>query len=110
MRVFRLLNQSRHPRPFSTVAPCARQVHQPQRKMKGPKERGTSLDKFHSEYIVYGDFVCNAPYTFTTSAFWVPLSKLIKNVKRATAEREIEELRANEFEEISSSSEDENDE
>ena len=82
-----------------------------------PKERGTSLDKFHSEYIVYGDFVCNAPYTFTTSAFWVPLSKLIKNVKRATAEREIEvfegnveELRANEFEEISSSSEDEDDE
>ena len=47
----------------------------------------------------------------------MPLSKLIKNVKRATAEREIEvfegnveELRANEFEEISSSSEDEDDE
>ena len=51
----------------------------------------------------------------------MPLSKLIKNVKRATAEREIEVfegnveelrrwLRANEFEEISSSEEDEDDE
>ena len=82
-----------------------------------PKERGTSLDKFHSEYIVYGDFECKAPYTFATSAYWVPLSKLIKNLTRATAEKEIEvfegnveELRANEFEEISSSEEDEDDE
>ena len=96
--------------------PLARGRHTNLSKMN-PKERGTSLDKFHSEYLVYGDFVCNAPYTFTTSAFWVPLSKLIKNVKRATAEREIEgfegnveELRANEFEEISSSEEDEDDE
>ena len=61
--------------------------------------------------------MCNAPYTFTTSAFWVPLSKLIKNVTRTRAMDEIEifegnmeELRANEFEEISSSSEDEDDE
>ena len=84
-----------------------------------PMERGTTLDKFLSEYIVYGDFECKAPYTFATSAYWVPLSKLIKNVKRATAERvreievfegNVEELRANEFEEISSSSEDEDDE
>ena len=83
-----------------------------------PMERGTTLNgKFRSEYIVYGDFECKAPYTLATSAYWVPLSKLIKNVKRATAEREIEvfegnveELRANEFEEISSSEEDEDDE
>ena len=82
-----------------------------------PKKRGTTLDKFHSEYIVYGDFECKAPYTLATSAYWVPLSKLIKNLTRATAEKEIEvfegnveELRANEFEEISSSEEDEDDE
>ena len=82
-----------------------------------PMERGTTLDKFLSEYIVYGDFECKAPYTFATSAYWVPLSKLIKNLTRATAEKEIEvfegnveELRANEFEEISSSEEDEDDE
>jgi hypothetical protein len=29
---------------------------------------------------VYGDFVRQEPYTFATSAYWVPLSKLIKNV------------------------------
>ena len=76
-------------------------------------ERGTTLDKFLSEYIVYGDFECKAPYTFATSAYWVPLSKLIKNVTRARAEKEIEvfegnmaELRAHEAEEISSSEED----
>jgi hypothetical protein len=70
-----------------------------------PKKRGTTLDKFRSEYIVYGDFECKAPYTLATSAYWVPLSKLIKNLTRATAEKEIEvfegnveELRANEFE------------
>ena len=47
----------------------------------------------------------------------MPISKLIKNLTRATAEKEIEvfegnveELRANEFEEISSSEEDEDDE
>jgi len=48
------------------------------------------------------------PYTFATSAYWVPLSKLIKNVTRATATAEIEifegnmaELRADEIEELS---------
>ena len=82
-----------------------------------PMERGTTLDKFLSEYIVYGDFECKAPYTFATSAYWVPLSKLIKNVTRATAAAEIEifegnmaELRANEIEELSSEDEDEDDE
>ena len=29
---------------------------------------------------MYGDFVRQEPYTFATSAYWVPLSKLIKNV------------------------------
>ena len=80
-----------------------------------PMERGTTLNgKFRSEYIVYGDFECKAPYTFATSAYWVPLSKLIKNVTRARAEKEIEvfegnmaELRAHEAEEISSEDEDE---
>jgi hypothetical protein len=82
-----------------------------------PMERGTTLDKFLSEYIVYGDFECKAPYTFATSAYWVPLSKLIKNVTRATATAEIEifegnmaELRTNEIEELSSEDEDEDDE
>ena len=80
-----------------------------------PMERGTTLNgKFRSEYIVYGDFECKVPYTFATSAYWVPLSKLIKNVTRARAEKEIEvfegnmaELRAHEAEEISSEEEDE---
>ena len=52
---------------------------------------------------MYGDFVRQEAYTFATSAYWVPLSKLIKNVTRATAAAEIEifegnmaELRANE--------------
>ena len=82
-----------------------------------PKKRGTTLDKFRSEYIVYGDFECKAPYTLATSAYWVPLSKLIKNVTRATAAAEIEifegnmaELRTNEIEELSSEDEDEDDE
>ena len=70
-----------------------------------PKERGTTLGKFRSEYIVYGDFLCEEPYVLATSAYWVPLSKLIKNVTRATALDEVE-LRANEFDELSSSEED----
>ena len=109
------------PKPASHVPcpplPLARGRYTNLSKMS-PMERGTTLDKFRSEYIVYGDFECKAPYTLATSAYRVPLSKLIKNVKRATAEREIEvfegnveqELHANEFEEISSSSEDEDDE
>ena len=79
-----------------------------------PMERGTTLDNFRSEYIVYGDFECKAPYTFATSAYWVPLSKLIKNVTRARTAAEIEifegnmaELRANEAEGLSSEDEDE---
>ena len=97
--------------------PLARGRHSNLSKMT-PRERGTTLGKFRSEYIVYGDFECQAPYTFATSAYWVPLSKLIKNVTRATALDEIEifeanlaELRANEFDELSSSeNEDEDDE
>ena len=68
-----------------------------------PKERGTTLGKFRSEYIVYGDFLCEEPYVLATSA------KLIKNVTRATALDEVKilaELRANEFDELSSSEED----
>ena len=55
-----------------------------------PVERGSTLKHFRSEYLVYGDFVRQEPYTFATSAYWVPLSKLIKNVTRATATAEIE--------------------
>ena len=75
-----------------------------------PQERGTSLDKFRFEYIVYGDFMCKSPYILATSAFWVPLSKLVKNVTRAKAVEEIEifegnmaEHRADEIDELSSS-------
>jgi len=97
--------------------PLARGRHTNLSKMT-PKERGTTLGKFRSEYIVYGDFECQEPYILATSAYWVPLSKLTKNVTRATALDEIEifeanmaELRANEFDELSSSeNEDEDDE
>ena len=97
--------------------PLARGRHTNLSKMN-PQERGTSLDKFRFEYIVYGNFLCKSPYILATSAFWVPLSKLIKNVTRATALDEIEifeanmaELRANEFDELSSEEdEDEDDE
>ena len=100
--------------------PLARGRHTNLSKMS-PRERGTTLGKFSSEYIVYGDFECQAPYTFATrlgGLLWVPLSKLIKNMTRATALDEIEifeanlaELRANEFDELSSSEEeDEEDE
>ena len=92
--------------------PLARGRHTNLSKMT-PKERGTTLGKFRSEYIVYGDFECQAPYTFAISAYWVPLSKLVKNVTRAKAVEEIEifegnmaELRANEINEISSGDED----
>ena len=92
--------------------PLARGRHTNLSKMT-PKERGTTLGKFRSEYIVYGDFECQEQYILATSAYWVPLSKLTKNVTRATALDEIEifeanmaELRANEFDELSSSEED----
>ena len=101
------------PAPLFHRLPLARGRYTNLSKMS-PMERGTTLDKFLSEYIVYGDFECKAPYTFATSAYWVPLSKLIKNVTRARAEKEIEvfegnmaELRAHEAEEISSEEEDE---
>ena len=70
-----------------------------------PKERGTTLGKFRSEYIVYGDFECQAPYTFATSA-------VLGAALQADQERDardgsnMAELRANEFDELSSSEED----
>ena len=82
-----------------------------------PQERGTSLDKFRFEYIVYGDFLCKSPYILATSAFWVPLSKLVKNVTRAKAEVEIEIFegnmeahRSDKLDELSSEDEEEDDE
>ena len=101
------------PKPASHVPcpplPLARGRYTNLSKMS-PMERGTTLNgKFRSEYIVYGDFECKVPYTFATSAYWVPLSKLIKNVTRASAMEDIQifegnmaELRAHEAEEISS--------
>ena len=57
-------------------------------------------------------FECKAPYTLATSAYWVPLSKLIKDVTRATAVVEIEifegnlaSLREDEMEGLSSADE-----
>ena len=96
------------PCPYSPL-PLARGRHTNLSKMS-PQERGASLDTFRSEYIVYGDFECQAPYTFAISAYWVPLSKLVKNVTRAKAVEEIEifegnmaEHRADEIDELSSS-------
>ena len=60
-----------------------------------PQERGNSLDKFRFEYIVYGNFLCKSPYILATSAYWVPLSKLVKNVTRAKAVAEIEKFEGN---------------
>ena len=69
-----------------------------------------------SEYIVFGDFVCQSPYVYATTAYWVPLSKLIKDVTKAKAVVEIEifegnlaELRKDEMEGLSSEDEEESD-
>ena len=59
-----------------------------------PKERGTTLGKFRSEYIVYGDFLCEEPYV---------LAALQADQER---DAHMAELRANEFDELSSSEED----
>jgi len=78
----------------------------------GPRARGDTLDKMRSEYIVFGDFVCHSPYVYCMTAYWVPLSKLIKDVTRATAVDEIEifegnlaELREDEMAGLSSADE-----
>ena len=96
------------PRPYSPL-PLARGRHTNLSKMS-PQERGASLDKCCSEYMVYGNFLCESPYILATSAYWVPLSKLVKNVTRAKAVEEIEifegnmaEHRADEIDELSSS-------
>ena len=39
---------------------------------------------------MYGDFLCKSPYILAMSAYWVPLSKLVKNVTRAKAVEAIE--------------------
>ena len=61
-----------------------------------PKERGTTLGKFRSEYIVYGDFLCAEPYV---------LGAALQADQERDA-RDMAELRANEFDELSSSEED----
>ena len=63
-----------------------------------PKERGTTLGKFRSEYIVYGDFLCEEPYV---------LAALQADQERDARDgSNMAELRANEFDELSSSEED----
>ena len=101
--------------PYSPL-PLARGRHTNLSKMN-PQERGTSLDKFRFEYIVYGDFLCKSPYILATSAFWVPLSKLVKNVTRAKAVAEIEIFegnmeahRSDELDELESEDDEEDDE
>ena len=76
------------------LAPCACGRHTNLSKM-GPRARGETLDKMRSEYIVFGDFVCQSPYVYCMTAYWVPLSKLIKDVTRATAVDEIEIFEGN---------------
>ena len=39
-----------------------------------PLERGKTLVKTSTEYIVFGDFVCLEPYVFAMTAYWVPLA------------------------------------
>ena len=80
--------------------------------MYSPTGRGDTLGKVRSEYIVFGDFVSQSPYVYCMTAYWVPLSKLIKDVTRATAVDEIEifegnlaELREDEMEGLSSADE-----
>ena len=60
-----------------------------------PKKRGAELDKYSCEYIVYGDFERHAPYSFNTTAYWVTLSKMVKDVKRQKTEAEIEIFEGN---------------
>ena len=76
------------------LAPCACGRHTNLSKM-GPRARGDTLDKMRSEYIVFGDFVSHSPYVYCMTAYWVPLSKLIKDVTRATAVDEIEIFEGN---------------
>jgi hypothetical protein len=44
---------------------------------------------------VFGDFVSHSPYVYAMTAYWVPLSKLIKDVTRAKAVDEIEIFEGN---------------
>ena len=62
---------------------------------------------------MFGDFVSHSsPYVYAMTAYWVPLSKLIKDVTRAKAVVEIEifegnlaQLREDEMEGLSSEDE-----
>ena len=97
-------------RPYSPCPLRLRQAHQYLTKM-GPRARGETLGKVRSEYMVFGDFVSHSPYVYAMTAYWVPLSKLIKDVTRATAVVEIEifgnlaQLREDEMEGLSSADE-----
>ena len=97
------------------LAPCACGRHANLTKM-GPRARGETIGKVRSEYMVFGDFVSHSPYVYATTAYWVPLSKLIKDVTRAKAVVEIEifegnlaELREDEMAGLPSEDEEESD-
>ena len=82
-----------------------------------PKRRGAELDTYHCEYIVYGDFERHEPYSFNTTAYWVTLSKMVKDVKKKKTEAEIEifegnleMIRKGEIKELPSESESEGEE
>ena len=61
----------------------------------GPRARGDKLGEVRSEYIVFGDLVSHSPYVYCMTAYWVPLSKLIKDVTRAKAVNGIEIFEGN---------------
>ena len=61
----------------------------------GPRARGDQLGEVRSEYIVFGDLVSHSPYVYCMTAYWVPLSKLIKDVTRAKAVNGIEIFEGN---------------
>ena len=116
MNVYRLDTQYEIEGPLAALyfTPMQSLRHQTQASVEVSRQSALP-NKFCSEYIVYGNFECAKRHIYarSPSAYWVPLSKLIKNVTRATAMEEIEtfegnmaELRANEIEELSSEDED----
>jgi len=79
---------------------------------RGRGARRSARCALRVQYIVFGDFVSHSPYVYAMTAYWVPLSKLIKDVTRATAVVEIEifegnlaQLREDEMEGLSSADE-----
>ena len=82
-------------RPYPPCPPlCLRQARQSHQD-GAAGARGDKLGEVRSEYIVFGDFVSHSPYVYCMTAYWVPLSKLIKDVTRAKVVNEIEIFEGN---------------